>query len=267
MNPHGATTTTPQERDAVADYLDSLFSRVVGDGDGASDSLNGLGDAVSLSGRLKGRGGIPPPNAKKPPGAVPLFGVAEGNASPGNAVKNMAAMFAKQFSQRRSDDDDSSSSASDQPMSDFARALAARKKALGSKRQQQNRNPGFDLQSQLAAQRAKVLNDDEILISPDELPPPPNFPPPPPPPTAVIGDPVAPSASSRNLAAELTAAVSSVSILDAELLPRRSRPVRLVQPIRGPAVMYNRPTWSLTIRKEVVSFRISPLASARSFVF
>eukprot|EP00118_Oscarella_pearsei_P012382 m.90917 g.90917 ORF g.90917 m.90917 type:complete len:2332 (+) comp36671_c0_seq1:91-7086(+) len=246
----------PPERDAVTDYLDSLFRPVL------SDNLEELADPVALPGRLKGRGGMPPPppsNVKKPPGAVPLLGAAAAAQEGGgarNAVKNMAAMFAQRRMQKQ-DSDDSSSSASE-PQSNFAGILAARKKALESKGRQQDIPTGLDFRSQLAAKRKNILkssNDGEILISPEseEMPPPPNFPPPPPPVTedgVDVGDPLAPSASRRNLADELSAAVT-VSVLDASLLPRRSRPVRLVKPIQGPAVMYNRPTWMLTIRKEM----------------
>lgn len=308
------TIAQPVDRDSkresgghsVTDFLDSLFEPVL------SGSMDDLTNPTSLQSKLKGRGGMPPPppvSHRKPPGAVPLFGPHQQQSQEDvqGAVANMAAAFAQRQPSRRTVRRDDASSVASEPMSDFAKLLAAKRAALVAKADnQENRGPhgiasaGTDLQSQLLAKRRAMMSksdsdedfpppprllpqatfhspssaDDEILLS---APPPPSFPPPPPPgdveslisPPA-LGDPFAPSShymggSEHHLADALHAAVTSVSGLDSGLL-RRGKPVRLLRTIQGPAVTYNRPLWSVSIRKEVREFVVFYAARLMPFV-
>ena len=283
-------------RRSVTDFLDSLFEPVL------SDSLEDLTNPSLLQTKLKGRGGMPPPPSppnpggqKKLIGAIPLLSPPPRGEREDvkGTVANMAAAFAqRQLSRRITGRDDASSIASE-PMSDFARLLAAKKAGLKVKTDEESKwsrgiaVAGRDLQSQLLAKRQAMMGisesnnefppsrrrsivasfhspssaDDEILLS---APPHPNFPPPPPPggdheammSSPSLADPFAPSSlykdgHEKGLADALSDAALSVSGIDRGLLLGRGKPVRLLRTIQGPAVTYNKPSWSVNVRKEV----------------
>ena len=274
-----------ERKRSVTDFLDSLFEPVL------SGSTEDLTNPMSLQTKLKGRGGMPPPppGSKRPPGAVPLLPpTPRGQQNTAGAVANMAAAFAQRQQSKRHVIRDDASSVASEPMSNFARQLAARKAALattgdnqGTRQLSNAAGSASEFQRQLFAKKTILsqpdthedfpypshspqtvfhspLVNDEIMLS---VPPHPSFPPPPPPEDGEspmspppLGDPFAPShhvrSSEYNLANDLNAAAVSVSGIDSGLL-KRVKPVRLLKMIQGPAVTYNRPSWSISVRKEV----------------
>jgi hypothetical protein len=266
-----------ERKRSVTDFLDSLFEPVL------SGSMEDLTNPTSLQAKLKGRGGMPPPppprSSKRPPGAVPLLPpTTEGQQIVTGAVASMAAAFAQRHHMKRDD----ASSVVSEPMSNFARQLATRKAALAAKGTMESSSaaePASEFQKQLLAKRNFLsqpgtgdhfhhhvdssqnilyspLANDEIMLS---IPPHPSFAPPPLPDgessvsPPLFGDPFAPSqhlhSSEYNLANALDGAAASVSGIDSGL--KRTKPVRLLKMIQGPAVTYNRPTWNVSVRKEM----------------